>query len=338
MKKNYLTLSLLLLFLTGISIQAKEKVIVAYVTSWGKSMPDPACMTHINYAFGHVNQSFDGVVIDNETKLMQITDLKTDAPDLKVLLSIGGWESGRFSEMAANENFRRHFAADCQRIVKQYRLDGIDIDWEYPTSNAANISASPDDTENFTLLMKDIRGAIGTDKLLTLASAANANYIDFKAILPYIDFVNIMSYDMGTAPLLHSALYRSPNAGHITADEAVEAHLAAGIPRHKLVMGLPFYGRGGKETSDFVNFNEVGKYNNYTEKWDETAQVPYLVNPDNELVLGYENVRSLTIKCEYIRNKGLLGGMYWDYDGDNASGDLRRTVHETLTRSTRTGI
>ena len=96
-------------------------------------------MTHINYAFGHVNESFDGVRIDNEERLKQIVDLKKQNPELKVLLSVGGWGSGRFSEMAANDEYRRAFAADCDRVVKEFALDGIDIDWEYPTSSMANI-------------------------------------------------------------------------------------------------------------------------------------------------------------------------------------------------------
>ena len=70
--------------------------------------------------------------------------------------------------MAANDEYRRAFAKDCDRVVKEFDLDGIDIDWEYPTSSMANISASPDDTENFTLLMKDIRAAIGDQKELPL--------------------------------------------------------------------------------------------------------------------------------------------------------------------------
>ena len=115
-------------------------------------------------------------------------------------------------------------------------LDGIDIDWEYPTSNAAGISSSPDDTKNFTLLMRDIRKAIGPKKLLTLATVASGEYIDFQAILPYIDFVNIMSYDMGNAPKHHSALYSSDNSGRMTGDKAVKAHLAAGVPADKLVI------------------------------------------------------------------------------------------------------
>ena len=222
-----------------------SKVVVAYVTSWSEVMPDPQYMTHINYAFGHVNESFNGVKIDNEERLRQIVDLRKQKPELKVLLSIGGWGSGRFSEMAANDEYRRAFAADCARVVKEFALDGIDIDWEYPTSSMANISSSPDDTENFTLLMQDIRAAIGNEKELTLATVASARYIDFKAILPSVDFVNIMAYDMASAPKHHSALYPSGHSGDITSDGAVTAHLKAGVPPSKLVMGMPFYGRGG---------------------------------------------------------------------------------------------
>lgn len=308
-----------------------SKVVVAYVTSWSEVMPDPQYMTHINYAFGHVNESFNGVKIDNEERLRQIVDLRKQKPELKVLLSIGGWGSGRFSEMAANDEYRCAFAADCDRVVKEFALDGIDIDWEYPTSSMANISSSPDDTENFTLLMQDIRAAIGNEKELTLATVASARYIDFKAILPSVDFVNIMAYDMASAPKHHSAFYPSGHSGDITSDGAVTAHLKAGVPPSKLVMGMPFYGRGGDGYPSFQDYNKVGNTDTqYTEKWDEVAQVPYLADKNDTLVFGFENPRSLAIKCQYILDKDLLGGMYWDYSGDNEQGDLRRTVAENL--------
>ena len=315
----------------AIAASRESKVVVAYVTSWSEVMPDPQYMTHINYAFGHVNESFNGVKIDNEERLRQIVDLRKQKPELKVLLSIGGWGSGRFSEMAANDEYRRAFAADCDRVVKEFALDGIDIDWEYPTSSMANISSSPDDTENFTLLMQDIRAAIGNEKELTLATVASARYIDFKAILPSVDFVNIMAYDMASAPKHHSALYPSGHSGDITSDGAVTAHLKAGVPPSKLVMGMPFYGRGGDGYPSFQDYNKVGNTDTqYTEKWDEVAQVPYLADKNDTLVFGFENPRSLAIKCQYILDKDLLGGMYWDYTGDNEQGDLRRTVAENL--------
>ncbi|NDV58614.1 glycosyl hydrolase family 18 protein [Bacteroides sp. 519] len=309
---------------------ADNKIIVAYVTSWSKIMPDPEYMTHINYAFGHVNETFNGVGIANEERLRSIVTLKSQKPDLKILLSIGGWGSGRFSEMAADDNLRKQFAEDCERVVKEYNLDGIDIDWEYPTSAMAKISASPDDTKNFTLLMRDIRNAIGKNKLLTLATAASAKYIDFRGIDPYIDFVNIMTYDMASAPKHHSALYKSENTGDLVGDDAVNAHINAGVSPKKLTMGMPFYGRGGDSFPNFMDYKDAINTDGYTEKWDDVAKVPYFVNKEGTFVYGYENPRSLAIKCQYIVDKGLLGGMYWDYDGDNEAGDLRRTVYESL--------
>lgn len=308
-----------------------HKVVVAYVTSWSSEIPDPKFMTHINYAFGHVNESFDGVGISNPDRLAKIASLKKQVPDLNVLLSIGGWGSGRFSEMAADSLKRLSFAKDCRRVVDEYGLDGIDIDWEYPTSSAAGISSSPDDTANFTKLMRDIRRAIGNDRLLTLATVNNANFIDFVDILPYIDFVNTMSYDMGNPPYLHSALYDSENTNGNTTDASVKAHLAKGVPPSKLVVGMPFYGRGKGPFHNFCDYRNLKEMpEGYTEMWDEKAMVPYIVDKDGKLVLGFENARSLAIKCDYVNNNGLHGAMYWDYSGDDENNTLRSTVADKI--------
>ncbi|MDE6225745.1 MAG: glycosyl hydrolase family 18, partial [Muribaculaceae bacterium] len=173
-----------------------SKVIVAYVTSWSQVIPDPTTVTHINYAFGGVKDSFDGVNISNPERLRTIANLKKNNPDLKVLLSVGGWGAGNFSEMAADPKLRRKFADDCLRIVKEYNLDGIDIDWEYPGSSAAKISSSPDDRANFTLLMRDLCETLGNNRLLTIATSAGAEHIAYTDLIPYLDFVNIMTYDM----------------------------------------------------------------------------------------------------------------------------------------------
>ena len=98
-------LSAILAIVSAICVSAatvaeSDRVVVAYVTSWSRVIPDPFCMTHINYAFGHVNDTFDGVRVDNPERLRQMVALKKTNPDLKVMLSVGGWRSGRFSEMA----------------------------------------------------------------------------------------------------------------------------------------------------------------------------------------------------------------------------------------------
>ena len=184
--KTFLSLAIaLMMVVTAYAKQGKtdNMVVVAYVTSWTNEVPDPTVMTHINYAFGHVSDSFDAVRIDNPDRLRMIVGLKQQKPSLKVMLSVGGWGSGRFSEMASSEQNRKAFAKDCRRKVDEFGLDGIDIDWEYPTQSSAGISASPDDTQNFTLLMRDLRRELGKKKLLTAATVCDAKYIDFQSCI-----------------------------------------------------------------------------------------------------------------------------------------------------------
>jgi len=348
-----------LLFCTSCASQSAhhEPVVLAYVTSWSSIMPDPNYVTHINYAFGHVNETFNGVMINrpsrnndgratSEDRLRSIVELKKQNPSLKIMLSIGGWGSGRFSEMAADKANRLAFAADCQRVVLEFGLDGIDMDWEYPTSASAGISSSPEDTENFTLLMRDIRQAIGKDKLLTFASAANAKYVDFKAIESYVDFVNIMTYDIITNGSAHHAgLFRSELTGRgMSCEESVEAHIAAGIPVHKLTLGMPFYGRGRDKFPGYVDYRNIiniggalgyvdGRnrrivgLDDYEAKWDEVAKAPYWADAEGKFVMSYETPASIAIKCEWLKKRGMLGAMYWDYSADNEEGALRKAVY-----------
>ena len=311
--------------------KAPKRVVVAYVTAGHDDVPDPTVMTHINYAFGNVNETFNGVVIQNPDRLRMIVGLKKQNLDLKVLLSIGGWTSGRFSEMAATKETREAFARDCRRIVDDFGLDGIDMDWEYPTSSAAGISSSPDDTENFTLLMAELRQQLGKDRLLTAATVCDAKYIDFQNCLQYMDLVNVMSYDMSDPDKAHHAtLYPSPISGYCTASMAVEAHLKAGVPKEKLVMGMPFYAKGRRSDPGVDAYLRNGQLpEGYQDCWSEEGQVPYIANEKGEFVWGYENVRSLSAKCQYILDNDLRGGMYWEYSSDK-TGDFRQTLYTLL--------
>ena len=339
MQKTRIILSMALAMFATASLMARQvradnMVVVAYVTSWTQEIPDPATMTHINYAFGHVNDSFDGVRIDNPERLRMIVGLKEKNPGLKVMLSIGGWGSGRFSEMAASEKNRKAFVKDCRKVVGDFKLDGIDIDWEYPTQSSAGISSSPDDTGNFTLLMRDLRRALGNKKLLTAATVCDAKYIDFRSCVQYMDFVNVMAYDMGNPPRHHAALFPSPVSSHITASQAVEEHLKAGVPASKLVLGMPFYGRGNREDSGLKEYDRTGILpKGYEKRWDDVGKVPYIANEKGELVRGYDNSRSLAEKCQFILDHHLCGGMYWDYASDNSQGDERTTLYLSLLKN-----
>ena len=301
-------------------------VVAAYVTGWNefKELPDCSVLTHINYAFGKVNKTYDGVIVQFPERLRQLVELKKDH-QIYIVLSIGGWTAGGFSEMASTERRRKAFARDCKRIVKEYHLDGIDMDWEYPSSDEAGISASPADIDNFTLLMRELRKALGKDYLLSCATIADARFVDFKAIEPYVDLVNIMMYDVGNPPYHHAALYRSEMSGRVTAQEALQAHLNAGMPVNKLVLGVPFYGRSVKGFGDTA-YGALVKRTDVSRVWDDVAKAPYLVNSDGEFVCTYEDAESLTWKCLFIKEAGMRGAMYWEYRCDDDAGTLRNTV------------
>ena len=304
-------------------------IIVGYATYWDSTMPDPAYLTHINYAFAHIKGDFHSLDIKTPSRLTKIAALKQSHPGLKVVLSIGGWEAGNFSEMAADKNHRKKFCENCLAAVEQYNLDGIDLDWEYPTSDMAGISASDDDTENFTLLVKDLRKVLGEDRLLTMASSADAEYVDFKSAAPYMDFVNIMTYDMGHPPYHNAGLYQSSKT-KLSCDESVKLHIAAGVPAEKIVLGIPFYGHGnGKECADYVDFNEIS-YKNLNRMWDNVSKVPYLVNSAGSMVLTYDDAESVALKAAYVKEKGLLGAMYWNIEADDANWTLSKAIAAEL--------
>jgi chitinase len=305
----------------------QEKVVAAYVTSWKEAVPDPTHITHINYAFGHVNDSCNGIRVDNPERLREIVALKDQKPSLKVLLSIGGWGSGRFSEMTANEHNRESFAKECRRVVNEFCLDGIDIDWEYPTNPGPGISFAPEDTRNFTLLMRDIRTHLAPGQLLTLASAASGKFIDFKSIVEYVDFVNIMTYDIAYPPFHHSGLYPSSLTGDLSCYESVLAHVTAGFPLDRLVLGIPFYGKPSPEFPEGMSsYGKLIKLENYEQCWDDIAKAPYLKDSTGKIVCNYDDPRSIGYKCRFIHQYGMKGAMYWEYEGDDDKGSLRQAV------------
>lgn len=306
-------------------IPSGGRIIVGYVTYWETRMPDPTLLTHINYAFALINDDFETLDIKKVSRLQQVVALKNQNPDLKVILSIGGWGAGNFSEMAGDANHRKKFAQNCLAAVNKYGLDGIDIDWEYPTSSSAGISSSPLDMNNFTLLMKDLREVLGPDRLLTIATYAGVKYYDLRTAGQYLDFVNIMTYDMGRPPYHHSALYSSSKTKN-SCVEAVEKHFQAGVPYEKLVLGVPFYGKPSEgESVDYIDIIS-GEYSKYTRRWDDVSKVPYLVDAGGTMVLCYDDEQSLALKADYIKSKGLLGAMYWSIEADDASWTLSKAL------------
>ena len=112
-------------------------------------------------------------------------------------------------------------------------------------------------------------------------------------------------------------------------DEAVIAHIDAGIPPQKLTLGIPFGGKGLRG----VRFSNVGAQTDYTKEWDDQAKAAYLADVEGNFVHTYEEPRAITYKCEYLHEKGLLGAMYWEYSQDDEAGTLRKAVYDGVMKT-----
>lgn len=348
------------------SKRVEGRSVVAYCTYYGKLIPDPSVLTQINYAFAELyfkNGKYDHFELQGkwdqycnpETRFRQIVELKKKYPDLKICLSFShsvanydNAQAGGFSGMSADPESRRKFAAECLEFCKQWGIDGIDIDWEFPTLSWSGAACDKEhDTQNYTLLMKQLRETLGSKYILSYAGYCGSpeepygmKYINIKDVDPYVDFVNIMTYDIasGAAGQHQSALYKSSKSSYWDVERSVNEYVKVGIDPAKLLIGIPFYARhdwsnsgNDKGVVDFGSFSKE-----YTsakgfkiDNWDDVAKVPY-VTRDGKMWAGYDNPKSITIKGEWIRTNGLQGLMYWDYDGDDASGTLRKAVWEAV--------
>ncbi|TRZ42587.1 glycoside hydrolase family 18 protein [Robertkochia solimangrovi] len=362
--------ALLLLFsiFNTVSYGQENPVIIGYVMgSRIDSINTPIAvnkLTHINYAFANIE---DGKIIDGHENdslhLAWLNSLKKKNPDLKILVSVGGWSwSGGFSDAALTQESREIFANSAIELIKRHHLDGIDLDWEYPGQSGAGNTYRPEDKQNFTLTLKRIREKLDslsavtghTPYLQTIATAANKNYlahVEGEKIAEYLDYINIMSYDYnGEWSALtghHTNLYPSPNDPaeyKQSTDTAVLEHLKAGIPPEKLVVGIAFYGRGwnnvtpknnglyqesnGGFSVPYKKIADTLDSGNFKVFRDLPAAAPYLWDPSGRVFVTYDDKESVTAKANYILKNGLGGAMFWEYHADN--NELLNTLYREL--------
>ena len=323
------------------------RVVIAYVTWYGKTIPDPTLMTNINYAFAELYVK-DGVykgfkVQGNEERFRQVVALKKKNPNLKISLSFShtvensdNSQGGGFSAMAKSDTYRKAFAKDCLDFCKKWGIDGIDIDWEFPGLSWSGHACDPKvDVENHVLLMKQLRETLGSRYMLTYAGyvkdvtsvSGGRRFIDIAAVDPYVDFVNVMTYDMDEAPNHQSAL--RDKSAYYDCERAIKSYTDAGVSPSKLVLGIPFYGRHSFDSSpSAIDYNKIillDKSIYKIDNWDNDASVPY-VTENGKYYCGYDNPKSIAIKGDWLRSLGMKGMMYWDYNGDDNKHTLSKAV------------
>ncbi|UQA55155.1 glycoside hydrolase family 18 protein [Polyangium aurulentum] len=303
----------------------------------------------------------------------QLLKLKALHPELKILISIGGasW-SGNFPAVAATPASRQKFAAAAIDVFIRGNFglskawpglfDGLDIDWEF---------VKEADTQNFSLLLADLRAALeaegqkdGKKYLLTIAAPAGPEHIahlDLATVHPAVDWINVMTYDYHggweLSANFHAPLFGAkgdPSAAQkFYTDNSVQLYLKGGVPSSKLVLGVPFYGRGwsgveagaaGDGLFQAASGPAPAKYSPGIEDYEilknlepsfqkhthPDAKVPYIYNPQTKIWWSYDDPASMATKMQYVKTNGLGGAMFWELSGDDPSGSLISAVAGAL--------
>jgi chitinase len=352
--------------LAGTCPAADAPRIVAYVAGWSMPAAVPAeRLTHINFAFARIDDAGRVAFQDPAypAALASLVALEERNPALRILVSVGGWEAEGFSDAALTEDSRAVFAVSVVEFVRQHRVDGVDLDWEYPGQGVAGIKYRPEDKQNFTRLLAQVRAALdaasaddgrsAADRYLLTIATADREYFDhteMDKLHAYVDWINVMGYDFFNSLTRttghHAGLFASEWAapGDRNADASVRQHLAAGIPADKLVLGVAFYGRrfeGVDPLHDGLHrpYAKYGGDHSYSElvqsyidrsgferHWDGEARAPFLWNEAKRTFISYDDPESIRAKARFAREKGLGGIMFWELSQDR-NGELLEAIH-----------
>lgn len=330
---------------------ARPKVFVGYLYGSPKAV-NYKLYTHLCHAF--VTAGPDGKL--NPNRSVPSRELTTDAHEagVKVLMSLGGWGwDDQFRAIVADPKAEARYVEAVVKMVEDYDYDGIDLDWEYPDSDA--------EIPGFERLTRTLRkrlDAIGAAKnrpmIVTMASASNyetLDHLDTAFLLETMDWINVMTYDFAggwssraghNSPLFASSK-EGPN-GRSSARTIEYLLEKRKIPADRLALGLPLYGRGfpvsepyaplpkGSKPFD-LNFKGVGKMlgEGWARVWDDETKVPWLLSPDGTKVAGYDDAESMKAKTEWAMTRGLRGVFFWQIDGDrlpDGSNPLQKAAHD----------
>ncbi|KAK6643069.1 hypothetical protein RUM43_004572 [Polyplax serrata] len=351
------------------SSNERDPQVFCYMTSWSQKRPgagkftpedvDADLCTHVVYAFATLKNHKLSEADDKDGEMYErVVALREKNPNLKVLLAIGGWAFGStpFKELTSNTFRMNQFVYEAIEFLREYKFNGLDVDWEYPRG--------ADDRSSYVNLLKELRLAFegeaksSNQPRLLLSAAVPASFeaiaagYDVPEISKYLDFINVMTYDfhgqwerqVGHNSPLYSLDSATSYQKKLTVDYSAREWVKQGAPKEKLMIGMPTYGRSftlvnesqfdigapasgggtpGKYTGEagFMSYYEVCDFlqkENTTLVWDNEQQVPFAYKEDQWI--GFDDERSLKTKIEWLKEEGFGGIMIWSVDMDDFKG------------------
>lgn len=337
------------LFLSCVMLLGQDRVVVGYYPAWMRyTLPagdiEFENITHICHAF---------VWPDEKGKLISYSDFSypelvdyAHGEGVKILVSVGGYgQSWGLPIVARNSTLLQEFIKNLVDFCVENDYDGVDIDWEFPCSEEDRRLVD-------TLVSRLWRYIQEEDEelLITMAVPASSYYgqwFDFGFLKNYIDWFGCMTYDfMGAwSPLAthNSPLYSCSGTMGSVAD-AVQYLRSRGLERGKILIGIPFYGRGCNADRLF-GANEGGNFEKlYSEialelqtewdyYWDDICKVPYAFHKTEKKFLSFDDTLSVRFKCKFVRENRLRGVIIWALGQDVVNGEevLLETIGNNLT-------
>lgn len=318
-----------------------KPILAAYCAHGGITLVSDETLKDLDiiyYAFGVVEGH--EIVFNYPEDLKKISEIRKKHPHLKIILSIGGGGCGKVmsAAVATDESFNALVDGMFHALLT-YHFDGIDLDWEFP-----NVKSPRNERHLHSEVFRILRQKMdATGKKYYLTSAVpdsewtfSITELDKSHI--YLDYINIMTYDMSNKEYTshHCAPYPAKGNSSDTGRSvyaAIKAFEKHSIPKEKIIIGAAFYSKkwdgvtGGENglkapvESDVqygpsissLEDNYVDK-NGFVRYWDDEAKAPFLY--DGNVFLTYDDTISIGYKCEMVVNEDIAGMMVWELAGD----------------------
>jgi len=314
-----------------------NKVVMGYYASWKKAEFDHTkvafqYLTHIAHAFAWPD-SFGNLVVPSDYLYPALNDA-AHANDVKMILSLGGWGNcAGFPGMSSTAANRSRFVGQLVDFCKANGYDGVDIDWEFVSNQ--------EEKANFVLFIEALGAALKAQTpalLLTMAANSGDYYgrwIDFERLADDFDFIAFMTYDYHGDWSDHSGhnapLYTPAGDACGSLDETFAYARSRQVPLGKLLVGVPFYGRSfdcGAMGQPFTtcegwSYADVMALPSaeWARLWDGAAQVPYMRRLDGTKVISFDDMSSVSLKSQYVKDKASAGVIIWELSQDYRSGN-----------------
>lgn len=359
--------------------------IVCYFTNWawyrrgiGKYLPediDENLCTHIVYGFAVLDYS-DYIIkahdswadFDNQF-YKRVVQYK--AKGAKVSLAIGGWNDSlgdKYSKLVNNPAARRRFIEHVMKFLEKHNFDGLDLDWEYPKCWQVDCKKGPDsDKAAFAEFVKELKEAFKHKGYLLSAAVSPSKTVidagyDVPALAENLDWIAVMTYDFHgqwdkqtghVAPLYY---HPKDEVAFFNANFSINYWISEGVPRRKIIMGMPLYGQSfslEKESENGLNAKApgpgmAGEYTRaagflaYYEICDNIRNKGWTVVQDPTGAMGpyafkgnqwvsFDDAAMIKRKSKYIRKMDLGGGMIWALDLDDFKNSCGQGRHPLLT-------